>query len=403
MDERVGDGGVGNPATFMKSRERRAVSERESDSNRVPEFLIARGSESDSVSTTGDKGGGVSTTKRNAYTMRDIARLAGVSVSTVSAVVNNKGIVSPDLTESVQKAIKALGFRPHAGARSLRLGRSHVIGMVIQDVTNPFFVEVMRGVESEAIKSGYEIMVCNSNGQADLELRHLDALYAQRVDGILLIPSDSYAAREILVRNHGPIVFVDCVPLRAEVACVMTDNFDASREAIRYLIGLGHKRVAVISGRLVHSTNIDRVEGYRKAMQEAGLPIPGEYLKHGDSTVESGYRFGLALLQSSTPPTAIFTVNNRLSLGVLQALRELRTPCPESVSVLGFDDTDWAAVFNPALTVVAQPTDGVGKRAVELLLQSIQRSGSGAEIETRRIILKSSLRIRGSTGPPPKA
>jgi len=185
--------------------------------------------------------------------------------------------------------------------------------------------------------------------------------------------------------------------------CVVTDNFEASYEATRYLIGLGHQRIAVISGRLVHSTSIDRVEGYRKAMQEVNLPIRGDYLKHGDSNIESGYRFGLALLKSSEPPTAIFTLNNRMTLGILQALRELRIRCPERVSVLGFDDSDWAAVFNPALTAVGQPTDELGKRAVQLLLQSIRTAEEGTEVEARQVLLKSSLRIRGSTGPPPKA
>lgn len=152
--------------------------------------------------------------ERSLYTMADVARLAGVSISTVSAVVNNKGNVSPPLTKRVQDAIEALGFRPHAGARGLRLGKTHIIGMVMQDIANPFFVEVMRGVEDEAAQSGYEIMVCDSNGQPDLEMKRLNALYAQRVDGILLAPSDSYAAREILLRKYAPIVYVDCVPSR---------------------------------------------------------------------------------------------------------------------------------------------------------------------------------------------
>jgi LacI family transcriptional regulator len=134
--------------------------------------------------------------------------------------------------------------------------------------------------------NGYEIMVCDSNGQPELELKRLNALYAQRVDGILLAPSDSYTAREILPRKYAPIVFVDCVPIKAIVSCVVTDNFEASYEATRYLIGLGHQRIAVISGRLVHSTSIDRVEGYRKAMQEANLSIREEYVTHGDSRID---------------------------------------------------------------------------------------------------------------------
>ena len=220
-------------------------------------------------------------TERNSYTMADVARLASVSISTVSAVVNNKSNVSPELTKRVQDAIEAIGFRPHAGARGLRLGKTHIIGMVMQDIANPFFVEVMRGVEDVAGQNGYEIMVCDSNGQPDLEIKRLNALYAQRVDGILLAPSDSYTAREILLRKYAPIVYVDCVPIKADVPCVVTDNFDASYAATRYLIGLGHQRIAVISGRVVHSTIIDRVDGYRKAMQEANLPIRQEYMTHG--------------------------------------------------------------------------------------------------------------------------
>jgi LacI family transcriptional regulator len=336
-------------------------------------------------------GKAIEMTKRNAYTMRDVARLAGVSISTVSAVVNNKGIVGPDLTAVVQKAITAMNFSPHAGARGLRIGKTNILGLVVQDITNPFFVEALRGVEDEAIKHGYEVLVCNSNDQPDLELRHLNALYTQRVDGVLLATCDSYAARQALVRDRAPIVFIDCVPMKAEVNCVVTDNYDSCYNAIRYLIGLGHERIAVISGRLVHSTSIARVEGCRKAMQEVNLPVWEEY------------RIGLTLFQSPDPPTAIFTLNNRMALGILRALRELQIPCPERVSVMSFDDADWAEVFNPSLTTIKQPTYEIGKAAVELLLQSIQSASDETTLEPRQILLKSTLCARDSTAPVAKS
>ncbi len=340
--------------------------------------------------------------KQNPYTMRDVARLAGVSISTVSAVVNNKGIVGPELTAVVQKAIAAMNFSPHAGARGLRIGRTHILGLVVQDITNPFFVEALRGVEDEAIQHGYEVLVCNSNDQPDLELRHLNALHTQRVDGVLLAPADSYAARHALIPDRAPIVFVDCVPMRAQVNCIVTDNFDACHRAMRYLIDLGHQRIAVICGRFVHSTSLDRVEGCRKAMQQANLPIREESLRHGDSHIESGFRIGLSMFQSVDPPTAIFTLNNRMALGVLRALRELGIPCPERVSVMSFDDADWAEVLSPALTAIGQPTYDMGRAAVDLLLKSIQARKDGTESEPRRILLNSTLRVRGSTGPAPK-
>ena len=161
----------------------------------------------------------------------------------------------------MQKAIKAMGFSPHSGARGLRSGKTHILGLVVPDITNPFFVEALRGVEDEAIHHGYEVMVCNSNDQTELELRHLNALFAQRVDGILLATADSYAARHTPLHDGAPIVFVDCIPLNAAVNRVVTDNFEAAYGAMRYLIDLGHRRIAVISGRIVHSTSLLRVEG----------------------------------------------------------------------------------------------------------------------------------------------
>ncbi len=335
--------------------------------------------------------------KQNAYTMRDVARLAGVSISTVSAVVNNKGIVGPELTAAVQKAIAAMNFSPHAGARGLRTGRTNMLGLIVQDITNPFFVEALRGVEDEAIQHDYEVLVCNSNDQADLELRHLNALYTKRVDGILLAPTDSYSARQALFTDRGPVVFIDCVPIKIDVNCVVTDNFEACYNGIKYLAGLGHQKIAVICGRLIHSTSIARVEGCRKALQEMNLPIHEESLGQGDSHIESGHSIGLNLLQSPDPPTAIFTLNNRMALGILRALSELKIRCPERVSVMSFDDADWAEVVRPSLTTIAQPTYEMGKAAVGLLLQSILSSKEQADQGPQQILLKSTLRVREST------
>jgi DNA-binding LacI/PurR family transcriptional regulator len=271
--------------------------------------------------------------------------------------------------------------------------------MVIPDVTNPFYAEIVRGVEDEAIKNGYQLMVCNSNRLADLERRHLDALHAQRVDGILLVPSNSYVAREVLVRNYPPIVFVDCFPFDSKVNCVVTGNVEASYEAVRYLIGLGHRKIAVISAELTYTTMIDRMEGYRKAMQEAGIPLRMEYTVQSKTDIEDGHRSGYNLLRLEEPPTAIFSLNNRITLGVLRALRELRIPCPERVSIISFDDPDWASLFSPTLTAIEQPSYQIGTSSVDLLLKSICSPSSKATIEAKKVELTSKLLIRESTGP----
>jgi len=274
--------------------------------------------------------------------------------------------------------------------------------MVIPDITNPFYAQIVRGVEETGIKNGYELMVCNSSLKPDLERRRLDALQAQRVDGILLLPSSSYAARDVLARNYPPIVFVDCFPIGSKVNCVVTDNIEASYKVVRYLIGLGHRKIAVISAELTYSTTIDRMEGYRKAMQEAGIPIRLEYTVQSTSNIEGGHRSGLRLLKLNEPPTAIFSLNNRITLGILQAFRELRIPCPERVSIISYDDPDWAVALTPGLTTIKQPMYQIGAASAQLLLKVIRSAGSKVAKEVQQVQLTSKLIIRESTGPAPE-
>jgi LacI family transcriptional regulator len=332
--------------------------------------------------------------------MQDVARVANVSVSTVSAVINMKGIIGPELTEKVHEAIRLLRYVPHQEARGLRIGRSRIIGTIIPDVTNPFHVSVLRTIETEVMNRGYDAMICDSADQVEVERKHLSALHSRRVEGILLATADSFAARETALRSLVPIVFLDSVPSSSNVNCVITNNVDASREATQYLIGLGHKKIAMISRRPFQSTTIDRLEGYQKAMKEAGLPSREEFMEIDESEVEAAYQCAVRLLKSPEPPTAIFSLNNRVSLGLMQAVRGLAIPCPGRVSLIGFDDPDWAMVTSPPLTSIEQPTKEIGKRAVELLFRSIESAGSEGKMEPEQILLKSTLRIRESTGAP---
>ena len=335
-------------------------------------------------------------------TMRDVARLAGVSVATVSLVLNNKGTVSAELTRRVKEAMETLDYHPDQRARSLKTGRSNTIGMVIPDVTNPFFTEVMRGVEDEARLQGYSVILCNSNEDPAQERHLLGMLFSRRVDGVVLACSDSHAAYDRLTRRRFPIVFIDRVPTGFDGGGVVVDNVGAACSAMRHLIGLGHRRIAIIAGRLNLSVGADRVEGYRKAMQAANLPVRDEYFQCGDFGLESGYRCGCELMRLAEPPTAIFACNNKMTLGLMRALAELRVPCPARVSVLGFDDFDWAAHFSPRLTTIAQPTHEMGKRAMELLLANMQRAAGESDAgENSVVVLKASLCIRESTAPPP--
>ena len=329
--------------------------------------------------------------------------MAGVSTSTVSAVINNKGVIGPKLTAKVQQVIASLGYYPHQGARGLRVGRNRIMGVVVPDVTNPYYVGVVRSAEQAAKKSGYDVMMCDSDDQIDNERRHLHSLHARRVEGIVLAPVDSYEASVTAMRSPIPIVFVDNAPISSRVNCVITNNEEVSCEAIRHLTALGHERIAMVSRRPFQSTTIARLEGYHRAMQEAGLLAREEFIPTEARELDGAYDCVCRLMKKSPhPPTAFFSMNNQLSLGILQALREMEIGCPEEVSVIGFDDPEWALVCQPALSGIRQPINEIGTRAVELLLRSVNAAREEAEMPPEQIVLKSSLVIRGTTGPPPK-
>ena len=329
-------------------------------------------------------------------TIRDVARLAGVSTATVSAVVNAKNCVSPRMLKRVQEAMRALDYHPDHMARSLKTGRSKVVGVVIPDLTNPFFVELMCGAEETARRAGYSVIFSNSNEDPAQERANLAMLYSQRVGGVMLACSDGHAAHDRLTMRRFPIVFVDRLPMgRFSGRAVIVDNLGAAYEATRHLIELGHSAIAIIAPRTDLSNGPDRIEGFRKAMQEAHLPVRDHYFQRGDYSLESGYRCGMELLRMPDPPTAIFSCNNKMTLGLVQALSEKGVACPGFVSVVSFDDFPWAAHFQPRLTAISQPSHEMGREALRMLLRAIE--GEDAD-EVKA--LKATLYIRQSTAPP---
>lgn len=245
--------------------------------------------------------------------------------------------------------MKALDYHPDQIARNLRVGRSNVIDIIVPDICNPFYAEIMRGVEEASEKNGCSVILCDSNEDSIRESKHLSTLYARRVDGVLLACSVSQAGHDRLTLRRFPIVLVDAVPAGIRHGAVIVDNAKAAYTAIRHLIDLGHRRIAIVTGLLERSVGIERLEGYRKAMQEAGILVPDEYVQFGNFHIESGHVCGRMLMNLAEPPTAIFACNNAMSLGLLRALADMGIHCPTEVSVIGFDDSDWATSFNPGL------------------------------------------------------
>jgi LacI family transcriptional regulator len=333
------------------------------------------------------------------HTMRDVARLAGVSTSTVSAVLNASVPVSPARKKRVMEAMAALDYHPDAIARGLKTGKTNAIGVVIPDITNAFYPEVVRGVEDAARRAGYAVLLCDSNENASNEDAHLATLFSRRVDGVLLACCANSTAYATMVRRRFPMVFVDRIPPAVAEGTVSSDNLQAGYMATRHLLELGHQRIAMLAGNTVLSPHHDRLEGFRKAMQESHLPIRDEYLACGDVQIENGIEATQRLLQLAAPPTAIMVSNNKLLLGVLQSLDENKIPVPQQVSILGFDDFVWNRYFSPSITSIAQSTYEMGRRSFELLLQIMHRK-KGERLPEKHIRLAAELRLRNSTGPP---
>ncbi|MGH9395551.1 MAG: LacI family DNA-binding transcriptional regulator [Terriglobia bacterium] len=340
-------------------------------------------------------------------TIRDVARLAAVSVATVSAVINGKSGVSERLTHRVQQAVQALNYHPDHVARSLRVRQTHTIGMVMPQIASPFFAEVLRGAEDLAGQQGYSVLICNSRGDAKQEKSHLSTLISRRVDGILLASEDPHFAHHWFAPRHVPLVLFDRIPGGFKGTVVTTNNTLASFEATNHLIHLGHQRIGIIAGPPDISTSDERIEGFRKAMSEAGLLVREEYFKRGDYKLEGGYQCGLDLTKLALPPTAIFSLNYEMTLGLMRALAETGVHCPKQVSVLGFDDFvtgidgfSWATMFSPKLTTVAQSGYELGRRAMQILLKKIKPVAGEEESDDGIVRLQAELRIRESTASP---
>jgi DNA-binding LacI/PurR family transcriptional regulator len=341
-------------------------------------------------------------------TIRDVSRLADVSVATVSAVINGKPAVSEELTRRVRQAIEALNYQPDFLARSLRMQRSNILGIVMPQFASSYYAEVLRGVEDVASRHGYSILVSNSRGDAEQERKEIFALISRRVDGILLATADPHFAYQRQFTRRFPLVLFDRYPPAFAGTVVATDNEGASFEATNHLIRLGHLHIAIIAGTRGISAADERIEGFRRAMNEAGLTVRQEFLKHGDFNMKGGWECALELIKLPSPPTAIFSHNYEMTLGLMRAFSEIGVPCPQQVSILGFDDfvvgTDgfsWATMFSPKLTCVAQPSYEIGQRAAEALMKKIERLDGEDLGEENFIRLSAELRIRESTAPPP--
>jgi len=328
-------------------------------------------------------------------TMKEVAERADVSITTVSHVINETRFVSDDLVERVREAIQELNYQPDQRARSLRVGKSDTIAMLVTDIQNPFFPAVVRGSEDCAREHGYSLILCNTDEDPSQEELYVSLMMERRVDGFLIAPSiRPESTLRGLVDQSSPLVIIDR-PCSLPVDQVFSDNENGAYQATRYLIDLGHTRIGAIVELEGIPTFDDRVRGWRRALEEAGIPIESGWLRQAGLEVEGAAAAASKLLQGEDRVTAVFATNNLMTLGMLELLKEKRLRCPEDVSLIGFDDPEWAASFNPAITSIAQEPYEMGYRGVELLIERI----TGDDSPAKTVCLKCDLRIRESTGP----
>jgi len=331
-------------------------------------------------------------------TMKEIAKRAGVSIGTVSNVIAGRIAVSSRRRGRVLAAIEALKYQPNHVARSLKLRTTRMLGMVISDITNPFFPQLVRGAEDVALKHGYLLITLNTDDHVEREKEALSVLQERRVDGVLLVvaPNPSKDTHiQAIVGSDIPIVCLDRIPEGMNVDSVAVDNVEGSRAAVQHLISLGHRRIAIITGPRGLRTAAERLQGYRQAMHEAGIPIYSEMIVEGNFRAESGYQRGRELLAGGSRPTSLFVCNSMMTLGLIKALAELGLECPRDIAVVTFDDLPMGEYFRPRLTVVAQPAYSIGYRGAELLIQRIEKKRLDPSVV--KIRLSTDLIIRESS------
>ncbi|WP_438290338.1 LacI family DNA-binding transcriptional regulator [Streptomyces sp. HUAS TT7] len=325
--------------------------------------------------------------------IKDVAAEAGVSVATVSRVLNSHPSVSEAARARVLAAVETLGYRPNAVARSLRTDQTRTLGLVISDVLNPYFTELARSVEEAARALGYSVIIGNADERPELQDHHVRTLLDRRIDGLLVSPTDGGSPLMLEAARGGtPMVFVDRWIPGIDVPVVRADGRAAIRDLVAHLHRLGRRRLAIIAGPAATTTGSERVEAFRAALGEHGISLPDDYVGQGDFQAASGRRATERFLALPEPPDAVFAADNLMTLGALDALRARGLRIGDDIALAAFDDIPWFVHTDPPVTAIAQPTGELGRAAVRALADLIEGR------TPRSVTLPASLVVRRSCG-----
>lgn len=292
-----------------------------------------------------------------------------------------------------------LGYQPNALARSLRVKRSQTLGMIVPEIANPFFAEIVRAIEEVAFAQGYSLFLCNSDGDLEKEQLFTNVLVEKQVDGIVFVAvGASVELVERLVAREVPVVVIDRELPGLDVDIVLADNLAGGRAATQHLAALGHRRIACITGKHELTLSAQRVIGYRQVLNEWGLDTDEQLIVRGSFDYASGYQAAQTLLALPNRPTAIFACNDLMAIGALRAAASAGIRVPDDLSIIGFDGAPMAQFTNPPLTTITQPIAGFGQAAIEMLLHRIDAK----DLPAQRLVLPTQLVVRATTGPCPE-
>lgn len=334
---------------------------------------------------------------RKRPTMADVARAAGVSKATVSRVLSGiEGSCTAETAAHVRETAERLGYVINSLAASLRNRKTRTIGLVIADVSNPFFGALTSGVEASLADAGHSIILANSGNMEAREQSLVQILVEKQVDGIILAPSGSASDHVLAAHEQGvPVVLVDSSIPGLAVDCIGIDNHKAGRDATAHLVAQGHRRIAIVTGPLAASFDRERLEGHRAALAEAGIPFDEQLVLSADLHVAGGEQAMARLAALPDRPTGLFVLNNMMTLGVLVGLQKAGLRVPADLSLVAFDDQDWYSITVPPITAIANPAYEIGRRAGTLILQRARKAGP--ELPVQDIRLDATLVERAST------
>ncbi len=331
--------------------------------------------------------------------VKDVAKAARVSVATVSNVISEQKYVSPELTIRVNNAIKKLNYRPSKVARSLKVKKTFQIGLMVPDITNPYFAELARGAESIALKKEYQVLLCNTDGDATREEKALIAFEENRVDGIINV-APRMKIDKLLAHDHIPTVIVDR-PLSVEQSkfgVVYADNNKGSRQLAKHLLDQGHRTFACLTAPYDDIPSVkQRIKGFKGYLIENGIQDEDILLINGNLKYESGFELMTALLKAKNRPTAVFACSDIMAWGALEAAKKAHLRVPEDIAIAGFDNIYYSEILDPMLTTVHQPKSETGEISMQMLLDKLNQSNTKKIVRTHRVILDTELIIRKST------